>query len=102
MTTMTDHAKRACETRSIPVNAVQAVVDAKLAAISYRGVDDIAVFVGRTQDRGSLVGSNGECVWAIVRGGEVATVMLRRGNQPATKVALRVDAVVGEQYRRAA
>jgi hypothetical protein len=99
--TMTDHARRACETRAIPVEAVQAIVDSKLTEANYTRARDIAVFVGRTRDRGSLVGSNGDCVWAIVRDGEVATVMLRRSNQPSTRAALRVDAVIGEQYRKA-
>ena len=98
---MTPHAARQCETRSIPVAAVQQVIDSKLAQLA-RPAASVAVFVGRTQDRGSLIGSNGECVWAIVRDGAVATVMLRRGNQPSTRQALRVDAVIGEQHRRVA
>ncbi len=38
--------------------------------------------------------SNGEHVVAIFREGRVATVMLRRGNQPSTPAALRVDRVI--------
>lgn len=38
--------------------------------------------------------SNGDEVWAVVRGGDVKTVMLRRSSQPATAWALRVDHVV--------
>lgn len=37
--------------------------------------------------------SNGDSVWAIVRRGEVKTVMLRRSVQPATADAMRVDKV---------
>lgn len=37
--------------------------------------------------------SNGEEVWAIIRGGSVVTVMNRRGTQPKTPQALRVDKV---------
>ena len=37
--------------------------------------------------------SNGDAVWAIVRGGTVATVMLRRSTQPSTPEAMRVDRV---------
>lgn len=38
--------------------------------------------------------SNGDEVWAVVRGGSVRTVMLRRSTQPATPEAMRVDAVL--------
>ncbi len=37
--------------------------------------------------------SNGDNLWAIVRGGDLITMMLRRTNQPATPSALRVDVV---------
>ena len=37
--------------------------------------------------------SNGNNVWAIIRHGRVATVMLRRDAQPSTKEAFRVDRV---------
>jgi len=40
--------------------------------------------------------SNGDQVWAIVRGGRVKTVMLRRSTQPATADAMRVDHVVSD------
>ena len=39
------------------------------------------------------VESNGSQVWAIVRGGRVATLMLRRTDQPSTAEAMRVDRV---------
>lgn len=38
--------------------------------------------------------SNGNQVWAISRGGQLKTVMLRRDTQPATVENLRVDKVV--------
>lgn len=38
--------------------------------------------------------SNGDEVWAVLRRGEVKTVMLRRSSQPPTPEALRVDKVV--------
>ena len=37
--------------------------------------------------------SNGNQVWAIVRYGELRTVMLRRSTQPATPQAFNVDKV---------
>jgi hypothetical protein len=90
---MTPHARRQCESRSFPADVIEHVVDVKLAGGEY---ESAAIFVGRTPDRGSLVGSNGECVWAIIRDGEIVTVMLRRGNQPSTPGALRVRKVIGE------
>jgi hypothetical protein len=38
--------------------------------------------------------SNGDEVWAVLRRGELRTVMLRRSSQPGTAEALRVDKVV--------
>ena len=38
--------------------------------------------------------SNGDEVWAVLRRGELKTVMLRRSSQPPTAEALRVDKVV--------
>lgn len=56
--------------------------------------NSVAVLVARLDEhRGGLIGSNGNMVWAIVRDGVVTTVMLRRDDQPATKVALHVDYV---------
>lgn len=39
-------------------------------------------------------GSNGSDVWAVIRGGRVATVMLRRKQQPTNPAAFNVDRVV--------
>jgi hypothetical protein len=89
-----DHAIRQCEARNFPLDAVERTILQKMEENGYDG-RDVAVFVGRVADRGGLIGSNGDQVWALVRGGEVITVMLRRSTQPATAAALRVDAVYG-------
>ena len=39
-------------------------------------------------------GSNGSDVWAVIRGGTVATVMLRRKQQPTNPGAFGVERVV--------
>jgi len=101
MAQATDHARRQCAARELPVEAIEVIVTSKLAESNLRA-ESVAVFVGRVRGHDSIVASNGECVWAIVRGGVIATVMCRRGTQPATRGALRVDAVIGEQHRRAA
>ncbi len=92
--TITDHARRQADSRALPVEAIAFILAEELKDVELEG-RDVAVFICRTQDRGSLVGSNGDCIWAIVRDGAVSTIMLRRSNQPATKAALRVDAVLG-------
>lgn len=90
---LTSHAARACSSRDIPADVVLDVVRRKLA--DRPTVDSVAVRVGRyAATRGALVGSNGDTVWAVVRGGVVTTVMLRRSDQPSTRAALRVDLVV--------
>lgn len=38
--------------------------------------------------------SNGDTVWAIIRGGRVTTVMLRRSTQPTTPAAFDVATVL--------
>lgn len=102
-TNLTSHARQQCSTRGIPAEAVEVVVNGRLGDL---GIDsnerDVAVFLTRTNDRGSLVGSNGDTVWAIVRGGAIATVMLRRSDQPSTKGAMRVDVVLHEQRKAVA
>lgn len=62
--------------------------------------DSGAAFVGNVRERGGLIGSNGDEVWAIVRGHSITTVMLRRSDQPATNEALRVSVVAGPYRRR--
>jgi len=39
-------------------------------------------------------GSNGSDVWAVIRGGTVATVMLRRKSQPTNPHAFGVERVI--------
>lgn len=92
----TDHARRQCESRSFPVEAVATILAGKLAGWKAEDIatKHVAVYICETRDRGSLIGSNGSQVWAIVRAGRVATVMLRRPEQPATKAALDVDVVI--------
>jgi hypothetical protein len=94
MLTFTSHAKDQAATRSLPVEAMAFILEEELKDVDLNG-RDVAVFICKTQGRGTYFGSNGDCIWAIVRGGVVATVMLRRSDQPATKAALRVDAVLG-------
>lgn len=58
---------------------------------------DVAVRVARLSSPiGDAWGeeSNGSDVWAVIRGGRVATVMLRRKQQPANPRAFGVERVV--------
>lgn len=68
------------------------------AAVEVLGTSKtLAVYCARLtahRDSNDSSKSNGENVVAIVRGGVVKTVMLRRDNQPRTRAALRVDKVV--------
>jgi hypothetical protein len=78
----------------------RAVLD-RAAKVAKRFPDgSAAVLMARLDSKvGDLSGdfygrdSNGEDVWAVVRNGRLATLMLRRKEQPATPDALRVDAV---------
>jgi len=89
---LTPHAIRSCETRGLPADVIHRVATAKTGGI--REDSDYAVHVGRVPDRGSLVGSNGSEVWAIVRGLAITTIMLRRKDQPSTAAALDVDYII--------
>lgn len=85
---VTPHAQRQAAQRDIPLDMVVKVIRAKLGG---RRFDSAAVKVGTLrEERGSLIGSNGDQVWAVLRGGDVVTIMLRRSDQPATPSALRV------------
>lgn len=92
---ITEHAKQQAASRNIPVSDV---VDAAIDRLTERGIRlnntvDAAIFVGTTE--GGWTGfSNGNCVWAIIRGGTLATVMYRREDQPSTTEALRVKVVI--------
>ena len=93
---VTTHASDQMRCRAIPEDVALAVIDRKLTKGGWRG-EDVAVYLGRTNDRGALIGSNGDQVWAIIRGGRVHTVMLRRSDQPSTPQALRVRRVFGKE-----
>jgi len=70
---------------------VQVVREAGLITPS----EDLAIYAARlSSERAAECGSNGHNVVVMVRSGKVATVMLRRDNQPATRSALRVDRVL--------
>ena len=72
------------------------VMDAVKAAVQMNGRSgSMAVYATRLPtSRAVECGSNGQNVVAIVRNGVLKTVMLRRDNQPRTRMALRVDMVV--------
>lgn len=53
----------------------------------------VLTLTGQRNDAWSDV-SNGDTVWAVIRGGTVATVMLRRSTQPTTPAAFGVDRVL--------
>lgn len=84
------HAVKQCADRDFPVEAVLRVIRKKMGAAAPTSA---AVLIGWTADRWSAGLSNGDEVWAIIRDGEVKTVMLRRGTQPKTRTALRVEEV---------
>jgi hypothetical protein len=95
MLSFTSHAKDQAATRALPVEAIAFILEEELRGADLR--KDLAVFVARTEQRGEYVGSNGNTIWAIIRGGAVVTVMLRRDNQPATASAMHVDSVIGAE-----
>lgn len=59
----------------------------RVARVSFHG-DNTQAYRDRAE-------SNGEEIWAIVRDARVVTMMYRRANQPATREALRVQAIRG-------
>lgn len=75
----------------------QAVAQA-VATLTLEGnTDSVAVRVARLSAMHGYAWSdvsNGSDVWAIVRGGHVVTVMLRRRTQPTDKRAFNVERVV--------
>jgi len=85
------HAKRAAESRGIPYGEVATIV-AERAGDRLPARMGLAVFCGWAAGwRGA---SNGDEVWAVVRGSEIRTVFFRRAGQPATPEALRVAEVI--------
>lgn len=89
-----DHARSQAALRNIPISDV---TDAALERLADRRIDprtaDAAILVGYA-DGGWVGGSNGNVVWAIIRNGELRTVMYRRDDQPSTCDALRVRTVI--------
>lgn len=76
----------------------RADVARRLADIVARGhAGSVAVRVARLQAMHGYAWSdvsNGSDVWAVIRDGQVRTVMLRRRTQPTTKHAFNVDRVI--------
>ncbi len=72
---------------------------ARLAAYAQREDSAAFLLVELPRTVGAFDTSNGNQVWAIVRNGQVRTVMFRRADQPPTCAALRVDTVyVGAMF----
>lgn len=87
----TTHAKDQAEKRGVDVR----IIEGRVAFEAARIDGDTAVLVGTLPaERHVTDGSNGDQVWAIVRGGVIVTVMFRRSNQPATPERLRVETVL--------
>lgn len=93
---MTPHAIRQAETRRIDPKFIADIVEERMAtfddAVAKR--KSFGILCGFVEDRGSLIGSNGNEVWAILRDSVITTTMFRRDNQPHTPAALRVDVVL--------
>lgn len=73
------------------------VTDALERVTAHRYKASVAVRVARlSQAYGDpwSDASNGSDVWAVIRGGRVATVMLRRKQQPTNPAAFGVERVV--------
>jgi len=86
---ITEHASRAATTRGIPIADVVSIA---LERIGTRRAASWAVLVGYAE--GFRGFSNGDVVWAIVRGDTLATVMFRRSDQPSTPAAFDVEGVI--------
>lgn len=87
----TQHALDRCKTRGLPAENIARVVASKLRET----VRDAAVLVAELDRKVTLNdGSNGDEVWAIIRDGLIATVMLRRKSQRDTVRNLGVAAVI--------
>ena len=91
---MANHATHRMMTRLTESERV-AVREAVATVRSTITRGSVALYAHRlSEDRAAACGSNGRNVVAIIRDGRVATVMLRRDNQPATAARLRVDRVI--------
>jgi hypothetical protein len=84
------HAKQQAELRGLDVAEV---ADIALERTAGKVAQSFAVLVGYCEDtiRG---GSNGDIVWAIVRGNTLATVMYRRSTQTRERSSFGVERVV--------
>lgn len=83
------HAGRQAAVRGIDTADVVSIVDER---VPERQRASYAVLVGYTD--GFRGFSNGDVVWAIVRGDLLTTVMFRRDDQPSTPAAFGVERVV--------
>lgn len=95
---MDSHALARCAgVRDIPPAAVVAIASDKCSGVNLK-TTDVAVliftFPAPKGDRYSATASNGENLWAIIRGGIILTVYYRRTSQPSDKTAFRVDRVI--------
>lgn len=86
---ITGHAERQAATRGIDVAEVVSIALERMAG---QRADSWAILVGYAE--GFRGFSNGDVVWAIVRGDTLATVMFRRSDQPSTPAAFGVERVV--------
>ncbi len=84
------HAKQQAELRGIVVEDVASIA---LERTAGKVATSFAVLVGYVEDtiRG---GSNGDVVWAIVRGNTLATVMYRRSTQTRERSSFGVERVI--------
>jgi len=91
-----EHAENAAASRNIPIkDVVDAVNDRFIEQnLMLDATTDAAVLVGFAENAGWKGFSNGNVVWAVIRNGELKTVMFRREDQPSTPVALRVRTVI--------
>jgi len=87
----TEHAERQASARSVDVREVASIVAER---VPDPGASSWAVHVGDMPAGGWAGGSNGDVVWAVIRGSIIRTVMFRRADQPSTPGALRVDRVI--------
>jgi hypothetical protein len=96
---LTAHAlARAAERHGVHLDPAdqRRILDAAVA-LANDADDDVAAVLHRLPQQVGVPWSdrsNGDLVVAIIRGGQVRTLMFRRGTQPLTPEALRVDRVL--------
>lgn len=86
-----DQLKRVLEVEGLDVGMVDRILDR--AAGAHSAAVRLAV-LGRMVGEFGSQGSNGDELWAVVRGGRVVTIMFRRSDQPRTPEAFRVARVI--------